>query len=158
MSDLRDESDRDGIRLVVDLKKGAVARVVVNQLFLHTPLQTNFNVNNLALIDGRPVQVGLIDMIKHYVMHREVVVERRTRFDLRKAEERAHILLGLKIGLDNIDEVIKIIKEADDNSIAAAKFMSHFGLTDVQAQAIIDIANKYLFIVYCVKKFSHFFY
>lgn len=139
ISEVRDESDRDGIRLVVDLKKGAVARVVVNQLFLHTPLQTNFNVNNLALIDGRPVQVGLIDMIKHYVMHREVVVERRTRFDLRKAEERAHILHGLKIGLDNIDEVIKIIKEAEDNTVAAAKLMTRFGLTDIQAQAIIDM-------------------
>jgi DNA gyrase subunit A len=96
-------------------------------------------VNNLALIDGRPVQVGLIDMIKHYVMHREVVVERRTRFDLRKAEERAHILHGLKIGLDNIDEVIKIIKEAEDNTVAAAKLMTRFGLTDIQAQAIIDM-------------------
>ncbi len=139
INEVRDESDRDGIRLVVDLKKGAVARVVVNQLFLHTPLQTNFNVNNLALIDGRPVQVGLIDMIHHYVKHREEVVERRTRFDLRKAEERAHVLLGLKIGLDNIDAVIKIIKEADDNTIAAANLKTAFGLTDIQAQAIIDM-------------------
>jgi DNA gyrase subunit A len=139
ISEVRDESDRDGIRLVVDLKKGAVARVVVNQLFLHTPLQTNFNVNNLALVDGRPVQVGLIDMISHYVKHREVVVERRTRFDLRKAEERAHILLGLKIGLENIDEVIRVIKEAQDNTVAAANLISRFGLSDIQAQAIIDM-------------------
>lgn len=139
IAEVRDESDRDGIRMVIDLKKGAVARVVINQLFLHTPLQTNFNVNNLALVDGRPVQVGLMDMISHYIMHREDVVERRTRFDLRKAEERAHILLGLKIGLENIDEVIKIIKEAADNSIAATKLMSRFGLSDLQAQAIIDM-------------------
>jgi DNA gyrase subunit A len=139
IAEVRDESDRDGIRMVIDLKKGAVARVVINQLFLHTPLQTNFNVNNLALVDGRPVQVGLMDMISHYIMHREEVVERRTRFDLRKAEERAHILLGLKIGLENIDEVIKIIKEAADNSIAATKLMSRFGLSDLQAQAIIDM-------------------
>lgn len=139
IAEVRDESDRDGIRMVIDLKKGAVARVVINQLFLHTPLQTNFNVNNLALVDGRPVQVGLMDMISHYIMHREEVVERRTRFDLRKAEERAHILLGLKIGLENIDEVIKIIKEATDNSIAATKLMSRFGLSDLQAQAIIDM-------------------
>jgi len=137
--EVRDESDRDGIRVVIDLKKGAVASVVVNQLFLHTPLQTNFNVNNLALVDGRPIQVGLIDMIKHFVKHREVVVERRTRYDLRKAEERAHILLGLKIGLENIDEVIRIIKEAEDNTIAAANLMGRFGLTDIQAQAIIDM-------------------
>ena len=139
ISEVRDESDRDGIRLVVELKKGAVARVVVNLLFLHTSLQSNFNVNNLALVNGRPQQLGLIDMIRHYVEHRQVVVERRTRFDLRKAEERAHVLLGLKIGLDNIDEVIKVIKEADDNTIAAANLMSRFGLSEIQAQAIIDM-------------------
>ncbi len=139
ISEVRDESDRDGIRLVVELKKGAVARVVVNLLFLHTPLQTNFNINNLALVNGRPQQLGLIDMIKHYVDHRQVVVERRTRFDLRKAEERAHVLLGLKIGLENIDEVIKIIKEAQDNTEAQDRLKSRFGLSDIQAQAIIDM-------------------
>lgn len=139
ISEVRDESDRDGIRLVIELKRGAVARVVVNLLFLHTALQTNFNVNNLALVDGRPEQLGLRDMIKYFVEHREVVLERRMQFDLRKAEERAHVLLGLKIGLDNIDEVIKIIKEADDNSIAATNLKSRFGLSDIQAQAIIDM-------------------
>lgn len=139
VSEVRDESDRDGIRLVLDLKKGAVAKVVVNQLFLHTPLQTNFNVNNLALVNGRPQQLGLIDMIRYYVDHRKQVVERRTRFDLRKAEERAHILLGLKIGLEHIDEVIRIIKNSADNSIAAANLMSGFGLSEIQAQAIIDM-------------------
>lgn len=139
VSEVRDESDRDGIRVVIELKKGAVARVVVNLLFLHTQLQSNFNVNNLALVDGRPQQLGLIDMIKYYVAHREEVLERRTKFDLAKAQERAHILEGLKIGLDNIDEVIKIIKEAADNSVAAQNLKSRFGLSDIQAQAIIDM-------------------
>ena len=139
VSEVRDESDRDGIRIVIELKKGAVARVVVNLLFLHTQLQTNFNVNNLALVDGRPQQLGLIDMIKYYVEHREEVLERRTQFDLAKAQERAHILEGLKIGLENIDEVIKVIKEAADNSVAAQNLKARFGLSDIQAQAIIDM-------------------
>lgn len=139
ISEVRDESDRVGIRIVIELKRGAVAQVVVNLLFLHTSLQSNFNVNNLALVDGQPVQVGLIDMIRHYVAHRQEVVERRTRFDLRKAEERAHILEGLKIGLENIDEIIKIIKEAADNSVAAKNLIKHFSLTEIQAQAIIDM-------------------
>ena len=139
ISEVRDESDRDGIRLVCDLKKGAVPKVVVNQLFLHTPLQSNFNVNSLALVNGRPQLLGLKDMIRHYVNHREQVVLRRTRFELRKAEERAHILLGLKIGLENIDAVIKVIKEATDNTVACAELMVHFNLSELQAQAIIDM-------------------
>ncbi len=139
VAEVRDESDRGGIRLVVELKRGAVAQVVVNLLFLHTPLQSNFNVNNLALVNGQPVQLGLIDMIRHYVDHRKEVVERRTKFDLRKAEERAHILEGLKVGLENIDEVIRIIKEAADNSVAANNLIKHFNLSEIQAQAIIDM-------------------
>ena len=139
ISEVRDESDRDGIRLVCDLKKGAVPKVVVNQLFLHTPLQSNFNVNSLALVNGRPQLLCLKDMIRHFVNHREQVVTRRSRFELRKAEERAHVLLGLKIGLDNIDEVIKVIKEADDNSVACVNLIARFGLSDIQAQAIIDM-------------------
>lgn len=136
---VRDESDRDGMRIVVELKKGAVARVVVNLLFLRTPLQSNFNVNNLALVDGRPKLLSLKEMLVHYIHHREIVVERRTRYDLRKAEERAHILLGLKIGLENIDEVIKVIKESENNDIAIDHLMKQFGLSQVQAQAIIDM-------------------
>jgi len=136
---VRDESDRDGMRIVVELKKGAVARVVVNLLFLRTPLQSNFNVNNLALVDGRPKLLSLKEMLVHYIHHREIVVERRTRYDLRKAEERAHILLGLKIGLENIDEVIKVIKESENNDIAIDHLMKKFGLSQVQAQAIIDM-------------------
>ncbi|MDC7244759.1 MAG: DNA gyrase subunit A [Sphaerochaetaceae bacterium] len=139
ISEVRDESDRDGIRLVIELKKSAVPSVVVNKLFVRTPLQTNFNVNNLALVNGRPKQLGLLDMIFHYVNHRAEVVERRTRYDLRKAEERAHVLLGLKIGLDNIDEVIAIIKEAKDNSTAIEKLMDRFNLSKIQGQAIIDM-------------------
>lgn len=136
---VRDESDRDGMRVVVELKKGAVARVVVNLLFLRTPLQSNFNVNNLALVDGRPKLLSLKEMLVHYIHHREIVVERRTRYDLRKAEERAHILLGLKIGLENIDEVIKVIKESENNDIAVEHLMKRFGLSQIQAQAIIDM-------------------
>ncbi len=140
ISEVRDESDRDGIRLVIELKKSAVPNVVVNKLFLKTPLQTNFNVNNLALVHGRPVQLGLVEMIRHYVEHRAIVIERRTRYDLRKAEERAHILLGLKIGLDNIDEVIAIIKESSDNAGAVVEqLMVRFGLSKLQGQAIIDM-------------------
>lgn len=139
INEVRDESDRNGIRVVIDLKRGAVAQVVVNLLFLHTALQSNFNVNNLALVDGRPVQLGLLDMIRHYVDHRQNIVERRTKFDLRKAEERAHILLGLKIGLENIDEVIRIIKESHDNSVAAKQLQESFNLSEIQAQAIIDM-------------------
>lgn len=139
ISEVRDESDRDGIRLVIELKRQAVARVILNKLFVHTPLQSNFNVNSLALVDGRPQQLSLKQMIVHFVDHREEVVERRTRFDLRKAEERAHILEGLKIGLDNIDEVIKIIKESNDNDESCTKLMGRFGLSQLQAMAIIDM-------------------
>ncbi len=139
ISEVRDESDRDGIRIVIELKKGAVARVVVNLLFLHTQMQTNFNVNNLALVNGRPQQLGLIDMIKYYVEHREEVIIRRTKFDLAKAEERSHILEGLKVGLENIDEVIKIIKEASDNTVASQNLQERFALSEIQAQAIIDM-------------------
>lgn len=139
ISEVRDESDREGIRIVIDLKRGAVAKVVINQLFLHTPLQSNFNINNLALVNGRPKQLGLIDMIRHYVEHREEVVERRTRYDLRKAEERAHILLALKIALENIDEVIAIIKQSKDNTEAARNLIARFLFSEIQAQAIIDM-------------------
>ena len=139
ISAVRDESDRNGIRLVIELKMGAEVMVVLNQLFARTALQSNFNVNNLALVDGRPTLLTLKDMLVHYIHHREEVVTRRTRFDLRKAEERAHILQGLKIGLENIDEVIRIIKEAADNAVAMDELMKAFALSPVQAQAIIDM-------------------
>ena len=140
IGEVRDESsEKEGVRLVVDLKKGAVAAVVVNYLFKHTALQSNFNINNIAIVDGKPKRLNLKDMIHYYVRHREDVVTRRTKFDLRKAEERAHILLGLKIGLENIDEVIKTIKESKDNAVASIKLQEKFGLTEIQAKAIIDM-------------------
>ena len=139
ISAIHDESDRDGIRVVIDLKQGAVPNIVLNMLFNRTALQSNFNVYNLALKDGRPKLLSLKEMLQSYVDHREEVVERRTRYDLRKAEERAHILLGLKIGLENIDEVIRIIKESKDNNIASLELQKAFNLTKVQADAIIDM-------------------
>lgn len=136
---VRDESDRKGIRIVVELKVGAEPMVVLNQLFARTALQSNFNVNNLALVRGRPQMLTLKDMLVYYIRHREEVVTRRTQYDLRKAQERAHILRGLKIGLDNIDEVIQIIKDSADNTIAAERLVARFGLDQIQAQAIIDM-------------------
>lgn len=139
ISAVRDESDREGIRVVVELRKGAVPRIVLNTLFLRTPLQSNFNVNNLALVNGKPQLLSLKEILVHYINYREQVVERRTRYDLLKAEERAHILLGLKIGLENIDEVIRIIKESEDNASASEALQKAFGLTKIQADAIIDM-------------------
>ena len=139
ISAVRDESGRDGIRVVVELKQGAVPKIVLNMLFSRTALQSNFNAYNLALKDGKPQLMTLKDMVAVYVDHREEVIERRTRFDLRKAEERAHILLGLKIGLENIDEVIRIIKESEDNNIASLELQKAFNLDKIQADAIIDM-------------------
>ncbi len=139
ISQVRDESGRDGIRVVIELKQGAVPKIVLNMLFSRTALQSNFNAYNLALVDGKPVLMNLKDMVSIYVNHREQVIERRTRFDLKKAEERAHILLGLKIGLENIDEVIRIIKESEDNNIASLELQKAFQLTKIQADAIIDM-------------------
>lgn len=139
ISEVRDESGRDGIRIVVELKQGSVVNIVLNQLFSRTALQSNFNVNNLALINGAPKLFTLKEMIKAYVDHRTEITERRTRFDLKKAEERAHILLGLKIGLENIDEVIRIIKESEDNNVASLSLQKTFALTKIQADAIIDM-------------------
>ena len=139
IASVRDESGRDGIRVVVELKQGAVPKIVLNMLFSRTALQSNFNAYNLAIYEGRPKLMTLKDMIQIYVDHREEVTERRTRYDLKKAEERAHILLGLKIGLENIDEVIRIIKESQDNNVASLELQKAFGLDKIQADAIIDM-------------------
>jgi len=139
IADLRDESDRNGMRIVIELKKSAVPRVVLNQLYAHTALQQNFNVNSLALVNGRPKLLSLKEMIYHYVNHRKDVIIRRTKFDLRKAEERAHLLEGLEIALQNIDEVVEIIKSSDDVGIAKNRLMARFTLSEVQAQAILDM-------------------
>lgn len=139
ISVVRDESDRDGMRIVIELKKGAVPEIVVNHLFRDTPLESNFNVNNLALVNGKPELLNLKQLIHYYIKHREEVVTRRTRFNLQKALEREHILLGLKIGLDNIDAVIEIIKKAKDNDEACVQLCASFGLDDIQARAIINM-------------------
>ena len=139
IASVHDESDRDGIRVVVELKQGAVPNIVLNMLFNRTALQSNFNVYNLALKDGQPKVLTLREILSSFVDHREEVIERRTRFDLRKAEERAHILLGLKIGLENIDEVIRIIKESENNTIASLELQKAFNLDQIQADAIIDM-------------------
>lgn len=139
ISDLRDESDRSGMRIVIELKRGASPKIVVNQLFTHTQMQVNFNVNALALVDGRPKVLTLKDIITHFVAHRREVVIRRTQFDLKKAEEREHILQGLKIALDNIDEVIRIIKESGTVDEARTNLMATFRLSEIQAQAILDM-------------------
>ncbi len=139
IADLRDESDRTGMRIVIELKKGAIPKVILNQLYSHTNLQMNFNVNNLALVDGRPKLCNLKDLIQYYIAHRKEVIIRRTKFDLRKAEERAHILRGLKIALDNIDEVVEIIKTSSNVNQARDRLMNRFQLDEIQAQAILDL-------------------
>ncbi len=139
ISAIRDESGRDGIRIVIELKKDAVPEIAVNHLFLNTQLQCNFNVNNLALVAGRPKCLNLKEMLYYYLEHRKDVTTRRTQFDLAKALEREHILLGLKIGLENIDEVIEIIKKAANNEEASNNLQARFGLSDKQANAIIQM-------------------
>ena len=139
ISAIRDESGRDGIRIVIELKKDAVSEIAVNHLFQNTSLQTNFNVNNLALVEGRPRCLNLKQMLYYYLEHRKDVTTRRTRFDLAKALEREHILLGLKIGLENIDEVIEIIKKAANNDEASLNLQARFALSDKQANAIIQM-------------------
>ncbi len=139
ISDIRDESDRQGIRVVFDLKKGFDENVVLNQLYHTSQLQTTFGIINIALVDGQPRTLGLKDLIMYYVNHRKEVVTRRTKFDLLKAEEKAHILEGLRIALQQIDPVIKTIKSSKDGSEAKARLISGFKLTDKQAQAILDM-------------------
>lgn len=139
ISDLRDESDRNGIRVVYEIKRDAMASVVLNQLYKYTPLQSSFSVNNIALAGGRPMLMNLKDMIHHFVEHRHDVVVRRTKFDLRKAEERAHILEGLLIALDNLDAVIALIRASDTPDVAREGLMKEFGLSELQARAILDM-------------------
>ncbi len=139
ITDLNDESDRHGMRIVIDLRKGVSPKVILNQLFAHTQLQVSFGVNALALVGGMPKTLSLREMIDCFVAHRRDVVIRRTKFDLAKAEERAHILQGLKIALDNIDAVIALIKKSKDVETARIGLMKTFGLSERQAQAILDM-------------------
>ena len=139
ISDLRDESERDGIRVVVDLKRDAVPQVVLNQLYKLTPMQSSFGITFLAIVDNQPRVLTLPAMLTHFLEHRKEVVTRRTRYDLARAEERAHILEGLVIALDHLDAVIKTIRAAADPPAAKAALMKNFGLSELQAQAILEM-------------------
>ena len=144
ISNANDESDRDGMRIVIDVKRDANASVVLNKLYKMTALQTSFGVNNVALVHGRPKTLNLRDMIKYFVDHRHEVVIRRTQFDLRKAKERAHILEGLIIASDNIDEVIRIIRAAKTPNDAIAGLIERFNLTEIQSRAIVEMRLRQL--------------
>ncbi len=139
ISDLRDESDREGMRIVIELKRGEAGAVILNQLFKHTSLQTTFGIIMIALVRNQPQVLNLHGLLAHFIEHRREVVVRRTRFDLRKAEERAHILEGLKIALDHLDAVIALIRAAASPDDAKTGLMARFGLSAIQAQAILDM-------------------
>ncbi|MGB1248958.1 MAG: DNA gyrase subunit A, partial [Chitinophagales bacterium] len=144
ISDANDESDRDGMRIVIDLKRDAIPNIVLNKLFKLTQLQTSYGVNNIALVDGRPQLLNLKDMIKYFIEFRHEVVVRRTQYELRKAEERAHILEGLIIASDNIDEVIKIIRASSNTEEARNNLIARFELSDLQARAIVEMRLRQL--------------
>ena len=144
ISNVNDESDREGMRVVYDIKRDAMSNVVLNQLYKHTALQTSFNVNNIALVNGRPKILNLKDLIRHFVDHRHDVVVRRTKFELEQAEKRAHILEGLIIASDNIDEVIAIIRGSSTPDEAREKLMIRFEFSDLQARAIVEMRLRQL--------------
>ncbi|MCI0477364.1 MAG: DNA topoisomerase 4 subunit A, partial [Anaerolineales bacterium] len=144
IGDLRDESDRQGMSIIVELKRGAEAQPVINQLLKYTPLQTGFSINMLALVDGEPKVLSLKKMLQLYVQHRQEVITRRTKFDLEKAKARAHILEGLKIALDHLDEVIKTIRQSPDAETAKERLIKRFKLSEIQAQAILDMQLRRL--------------
>ena len=139
ISDVRDESDRDGIRIVIETKRDAIPSVVLNNLFKHTQMQVTFGANMLALVDGAPIVLNIRDLMSHFIKHRVEVILRRTRFDLDAAEKRAHILEGFIIALDNIDDVIKLIKESDSPASASATLQARYALSEIQAKAILDM-------------------
>ncbi len=139
ISDINDESDRNGMRIVYDLKKDAITNVVLNNLFKHTALQTSFSVNNIALVNGRPEMLNLKDMIHHFVEFRHEVVVRRTKYELKKAQDKAHVIEGLIIAIDNLDEVIELIRASRTPEDAREGLMSRFELSEIQAKAILDL-------------------
>ncbi|WP_075983372.1 DNA gyrase subunit A [Bacillus massilinigeriensis] len=139
ITDLRDESDRRGMRIVIEVRKDANANVLLNNLYKHTSLQTNFGINMLALVDGQPKVLSLKECLKHYLDHQRVVIRRRTEFELKKAEARAHILEGLRTALDHLDEVISLIRSSRTTDIAREGLMTNFNLSEKQAQAILDM-------------------
>ncbi|MBG0763573.1 MAG: DNA topoisomerase 4 subunit A [Tissierellales bacterium] len=142
ITDLRDESDRTGMRIVVEIKRDYSPEIVLNNLYKHTQLQNTFSIINIALVNGEPKTLNIKEMIYHYIEHQKTVVTRRTQYDLDKAEARAHLLEGFKIALDNIDEVIKIIRNSYDD--AEAKLMARFELSEIQAKAIVDMRLRRL--------------
>ena len=144
ITDLRDESDREGMRIVIELRRDVNANIILNQLFKHTQMQDTFGIIMLALVNNEPKVLNILDMLKEYIKHQEDVVTRRTKYELKKAEERDHILQGLLIALDNIDEVIQIIRGSQTTQIAKESLMARFGLTEAQAQAIVDMRLRAL--------------
>lgn len=144
ISNINDESDREGMRIVIDIKRDAVANIVLNKLYKLTALQSSFSINNIALVKGRPMTLNLYDLVKYFVEHRHDVVVRRTEFDLKKAEERTHILEGLIIASDNIDEVIRIIRASQSPDQARDALMERFKLTEIQARAIVEMRLRQL--------------
>jgi DNA gyrase subunit A len=144
ISAIRDESNREGIRIVYEIKREANASIVLNNLFKYTSLQTSFSVNNIALVHGRPMMLNLKDLIYHFVEHRHEVIVRRTKFELAEAQKRAHVLEGLLIALDHLDEVIKLIRASQTPDEAREGLMSQFGLSDIQARAILDMTLRRL--------------
>jgi len=144
ISEIRDESDREGMRVVYEIKRDANAAIVLNNLYKHTALQTSFSVNNIALVHGRPMMLNLKDLIRHFVDHRHEVVVRRTKYELTEAEKRAHILEGLLIALDNIEEVIKLIRASSTPDEAREGLIATFNLSDIQARAILDMTLRRL--------------
>ena len=139
ISDINDESDRNGMRIVYDLKRDAIPNIVINQLYQHTALQSSFNVNNVALVKGRPRMLNLKDLIKYFVEHRHEVVVRRTEYDLKEAKKKAHVLEGLLIALDNLDEIIALIRASATPDEAKQGLMARFELTEIQSRAILDM-------------------
>jgi len=139
ISDLRDESDRNGMRIVIELKRNVPTKVILNRLFSMTALQSNFNVANLALVDGRPKLCNLKELLSYFIQHRQTVIRRRSEYELKKAKARAHILRGLKIALENIDEIVEIIKKSANVNMARANLMERFDFSEKQAQAILDM-------------------
>lgn len=144
ISDMRDESNQKGIRLVIELKKGVIPQVVLNNLYKYTSLQTTFGANNLALVNGVPKCLSLREMLQHYIDHQVDVVTRRTRFDLKKAQARAHILEGYLMALDHIDKVISIIRSSQTDSEASSRLIERFGFTPEQTTAILEMKLRRL--------------
>ena len=144
ITDLRDESDRQGMRICIELRRDVNPNIILNQLYKHTQLQDTFGVIMLALVDNQPKILNILDMLKYYLLHQEDVVTRRTKYDLNKAEERAHILEGLMVALDNIDRVISIIRGSQNVQIAKESLMAEFALSDAQSQAIVDMRLRAL--------------